>query len=826
MNDAANILDKARSHLREGRLSEAADGCDDVLVAQPDNIEAINLLGVVRLKENMAQEALALFENGLQLDPGATHLLNNAGEALMMLRRFREATRFLEQAVRLNPKYVRAQRNLGAAFAEAGEMQSALAHFTAVVEMEPGDVRNWSNLGEAARRLSRLEEAVGCFRKGLSLDPGFPAALQGLGLALRDQGLVEDAVVQLRAGVRADPSDSALQQDLLYTLNLSDRAETAEILKAHRKWGQNITRLSGQPLQITADRNPQRPLRIGYVAPTFDGPQWGPVLKPFLAAHNRHEFEVTCFATLVEAAEDAATPPKGVRRLRGLGGLTERAAAELIAADRIDVLVDLSGHMPDSRPAVFALRPAPVMLSWARYPVITGLPAIEHRLTDRVIDPEATSNPGGDTAVRLPGGAFCFAPPDDTPEPGPPPSGDGGAITFGCMTSLCHVSTQTTANWAAVLRRLPKSRLAVAAKGAEDDWSRRRFVDAFGMLGIEPDRVSIAPYEDDAARFWSGVDIGLDTQPWNSVQDTCRALWMGVPVMTMRGETPAGRVGASILIHSGFSEFVAETRGRHVEAVVALARAPDRLAELRRTLRDKVRSSPLGNGARLAGELEEVYRRLWRRWSRTGTEVAEPPGPPEIPAERRAAAVTGATAAAPKKLLLGSRHPRDNWIAVDTEAGLGIDLIPGWDDLGRYESATVGEVYAPSLLARLEQGQPVRAMLRETYRILRPGGRLRITVPDLEAVGSLFIGQSDAAEENLEALRMLFGGQADEFRWGMTWDLLRRHISEVGFRRVNRVAVFPDFPEESSRRVDGRPVTLNVEAVKTVQGRAASPHMA
>ncbi len=104
-----------------------------------------------------------------------------------------------------------------------------------------------------------------------------------------------------------------------------------------------------------------------------------------------------------------------------------------------------------------------------------------------------------------------------------------------------------------------------------------------------------------------------------------------------------------------------------------------------------------------------------------------------------------------------------------------------------------------------------------------------MTVPDLETIGGLFIGQSDTAEENLEAIRMLFGGDegnTDEFRWGMTWDILRRHISEAGFRRVNRVAVFSDFPEESSRRVDGQPVTLNVEAIKTVQGRAASPQMA
>ncbi len=678
MSDVDSILNQVRTNLQEGRLSEAADACDGVLAAYPDNVDAMNLLGVIRLKENQPLDALMLFENGLQLTPTAPHLLNNAGEALMMMRRFTEAMQVFGRALELEPNYGRARRNLGAAHAETGQLQNALLHFAAVAETNPDDVRNWSNLGEAARRMARLEEAAGCFRKALAIDSRFSPAHRGLGLTLRDQGMIEEAIEQFRTGIHVDPDDPGIQQDLLLTLNLSDSAETADILAAHRKWGQRIARLSGQPLKISADRNPQRPLRIGYVAPEFRDPEWAPMLQPLVAAHNRSEFEISCYATSIDAAEDDQKPVRGARRLRGLDGLTDRAAAELIATDRIDILVDLCGHMPSSRPGVFALKPAPLIMSWARYPVVTGLPAIDYRLTDRVIDPEATANPGGDTTIRLPGGAFCWTPLAEEPEPGRPPSEEIQHITFGCMTSLYHVSTQTTANWAAILRRLPEARLHVAAKGSEDAPSRHRLVSAFGLLGIDEDRVSVTPYPEDAgnSEFWTAIDIALDTQPWNSVQDSCSALWMGVPVLTMRGETAAGRLGASLLIHAGLSDLVAETRGRQVEAAVALARDSERLAELRRTLRDKIKTSPLGDGARLARELEAAYRRLWRRWCRSGPEAIGPTPDGEETSDAagsRAAAVAGVEPTEAKKLLLGSRLARQGWAPVTTETGHGVE---------------------------------------------------------------------------------------------------------------------------------------------------------
>lgn len=885
----ASPLEHARRLVDTGDLDDA-EGICDALLSQPDadpaaGSDALNLLGVIRMKQAHPRDALALFESALRLDPRAVPVLNNAGEALMMLRRFGDALPFFQQAREVEPDYSRATRNIGAAQSELGRYDLALSSFADATRRQPGDHRNWNSLGQSLHRLGRLEEALRCFDKSVELAPGWGPGHHGRGLALAAAGRVDDAVDAFRRALRTEPPCLVAEPDLLLYTCKSDSVDIADIQRAHRLWGERHHR-DGPAITSGADRNPHRRLRVGYLAPDFDDPAWAPLIKPVIAAHDRTEVEVFCYATGKPAAKPAngadapngsdsdietarqapARPPRGARRLTGLRDISDDAAAQQMAEDRIDVLIDLAGHLPGGRAAIFAWRPAPIQLGWARYPVPVGLAAISNRITDRVLDPEITANPAGDTSIRLPGGAFCWRhdPTGRKPDPSadedtaPLPSAGNGYITFGCRAEIAHISVQTAANWAAILRRVSGSRLAIETEAAADPSARRQLADRFALHGIEPERLSIEPptaamdNADPPPNFWEGIDIGLDTQPWNGLEETCAALWHGVPVLTVRGETAAGRVGASLLVHAGFSDLVAETRGRMVEAAIALARDLPRLNALRKSLRTTLLASPLGNADRMARELEATYRRLWRHWcqadpGRAGAESAAPPEEDENPEN-----AAEETAAPPPRVIVGGDSRVPGWRVVSARPGEGLIEAPRLASLTMFEDSVAGDVYLPNVLETLPGDQSLEDLLAEVDRILTPGGRLRISVPDRAAIDALLGAeaaetddgdqsgdadkpddQTDGHTEKIagdraakcapsgsaaEIVRSLLG-EGEERSAAYAWDDLRQRLAEAGFRRIQQVSMFPDFPAESSRRVDGRPMILNVEAVK----RASDP---
>jgi predicted O-linked N-acetylglucosamine transferase (SPINDLY family) len=287
--------------------------------------------------------------------------------------------------------------------------------------------------------------------------------------------------------------------------------------------------------------------------------------------------------------------------------MSDEALAERIQADQIDILVDCAGHTAHNRLRVFARKPAPVQATWLGYPNTTGLSAVDYRLADAVTDP-----PGGADALaserllRLPGGFLCYAGASDAPEPAPPPCLASGTVTFGSFN-----------NPAALLARLPGARLLLKGKPFTDKVTRDLYRARLTERGIAADRVELTGWTAGSAHhlaLYERVDIALDPFPYNGTTTTCEALWMGVPVVTLRGERHSGRVGASLLGRIGAEEWVADSVNDYVTRAAALAADPQHLRLLRRSLRTRVAASSLCDRAAFTRSIETAYRQMWQAW--------------------------------------------------------------------------------------------------------------------------------------------------------------------------------------------------------------------
>jgi protein O-GlcNAc transferase len=324
---------------------------------------------------------------------------------------------------------------------------------------------------------------------------------------------------------------------------------------------------------------------------------------------------------------------------RDIVGLSDSDAAAMIERDRIDILVDLSGHTARNRLLLFARRAAPVQASWLGYFGATGLRAMDYLVMDEATLPAGEERWFGETIVRLPHGRFCYAPPDYAPEPVDPPSLKRGYATFGSFNNVAKIGAEVIKLWAAVLDASPGSRLLLKWRSFDNEQVRRRVSNDFGAAGIAPERLELrglSPHADMLAQY-GDIDIALDPFPFGGGLTTCEALWMGIPVLTWPGDRPASRQSSGFLDLLGMSDCVAHSAVQYVRCATDLAANPHRLTALRHTLRARMTGSPLCDGAQFTPTLEAAFRKMWDRWR-----LGESAAPFEAPTAPKTAAAKAA----------------------------------------------------------------------------------------------------------------------------------------------------------------------------------------
>ncbi|MGD1277004.1 MAG: hypothetical protein ABR964_07265, partial [Tepidisphaeraceae bacterium] len=402
----------------------------------------------------------------------------------------------------------------------------------------------------------------------------------------------------------------------LYALHFHPDSDAQSLLGEHRQWSDRHARpLRGQIRPHDNDPSPQRRLRIGYVSPHFGFYPVGRFLLPLLRQHDPTQVETFCYADVAHADEMTGKLRDCAHVWRDIHGLGDAELADLVRQDRIDILLDLSLHTGGNRLLSFARKPAPVQTTYLAYCSTSGLDTMDYRLTDPYLDP-----PGSDQSVyaersiRLPRTYWCYQPSITAIEVREPPALKTGCVVFGCFSSdYCKISAEAWSVWRRLLQAVPHSRLVVhACSGRHRDAARQYLADA-GVAPHRLDFVGRVPFDQYLQRYRE-IDVALDPFPYGGGTTTCDAMWMGVPVVTLAGRTGVGRGGVSILSNVGVPELIANSVEQYVEIARSLAGDLPRLAQLRATLRGRMRQSALMDAAGFARDVEAAYRQMWQNW--------------------------------------------------------------------------------------------------------------------------------------------------------------------------------------------------------------------
>lgn len=502
---------------------------------------------------------------------------------------------------------------LGIVCGQQRKLDDAAASLRQAIAFRPELAAPHSNLGNVLRLQGKLDEAVAEYQHALQLGPGLADAHNNLGLTYLRLGVLDHADECFRRAVALKPDYGTALSNHLLCLNYLPRMDADEVFAEHQRWGKAHAR----PLPPVAhDRSPERPLRVGYVSPDFSGHVVAHFLLPIFENHDPSQVEVYGYASVLDPDALTARFRACARVWRPIAALTDDQAAEQVRRDQIDILVDLAGHTADNRLGIFARKPAPVQVTYLGYPNTTGLPTIDYRITDAIADPPEERVRATEELLRLPGPLYCYQPPPTAAEIRPLPAKVTGQLTFGSTNDLAKLNPDVVGLWCRVLQAVPTAQLRII----RHTLTARRIealAAQFHERGIGEGRVHFQaelPAGQGYLSVYDQIDILLDVFPWTGHVTTLEALWMGVPIVTLRGRQHAGRLSASVLSRVGLEEWIADGEDQYLAIAASKAADLEALAALRAELRPRLQRSRLCDAAGFTRSLEKAYRAIWRRW--------------------------------------------------------------------------------------------------------------------------------------------------------------------------------------------------------------------
>jgi len=613
--DALNNLGIALQYL--GQVDRAVKSYRHALEIKPDYAGAHNNLGNALRALGQFDSAVASYRRAVEIKPDYAEAHYNLGIALQSIGLLDRAVSSYRRALEIKPDYAQAYNNMGIALQCLGQLGSAVSSYRCAVEIKPDYAEAHNNLGNALREIRQPDGAVASYRRALEIKPDYAEAYNNLGNVLQDLGQLDSAQKSYSRALEIKPDYSEAHSNKLLAMQYAATYTQAELFAAHLAYARHFEEpLKGKWLPHPNTRDSGKRLKIGYVSPDFRKHSVAYFIETVFAHHNREQVEVYCYSNNPLSDEVTLRLKSLVEHWCDIKAMDDEAAATQIRHDGIDILIDLAGHTAGNRLLTFARKPAPVQASWLGYPCTTGLSAVDYRISDIYADPVGMSERYySETLYRLPATTTCYHPPHPSPDVGSLPALAQGSITFGSFNNLTKVTPEVRALWARILLAIPGSRLMLKTNTLADMSARQHLTAEFAGYGIAEERLILASH--DATHYghldrYNKVDIGLDPFPYNGVTTTFEAMWMGVPVVAMAGNSYVSRMGVSILSNLGLTELLADTPEEYAAIATRLAGDPGRLAELRGGLRERMTSSPLTDGKRFTLDLEKAYREMWQ----------------------------------------------------------------------------------------------------------------------------------------------------------------------------------------------------------------------
>ena len=609
-----NILGAILSEKKE--LKGAIESYKKSITINPNYAEGYNNLAIAFQKIGKIDLAIDNYKKAINLKSEFSEAFNNLGNAISELKKLKEAIPYFEKAIKINPNFAMAIFNLGKAHQDLGHKEEALDYFQQAIKIKPNYADVYNNMGLVLNDLRRFDEALNSYKKAIKFNPKHEKAYNNLANFLNNQGKYDEATSVFHEVIKIKPDYSKAYSNLLFNLNYKVNFDPNEYLLEAKNYRLNCKTIKKKlSFKYTYEKEPKK-LKVGLVSADFGNHPGGFFTLSTLRKLRDKNFELIAYSTADRKDEFSPHFRPLFSKWHSIEKKKDEEIIEKIFNDGIHILMDLQGHSANNRLPIFMYKPAPIQATWLGQGS-TGIPEIDYFIGSPHITPENEEKYYVEKIIRLPEISQCFTPPDYDLKVNNLPALKNKFITFGCVNKLSKINDEVISLWSKILLLVKGSKLILKNKDFDDQNTCVNTFKRFEKNNIEKNRIILkgeSKTRKELLEIYHKIDIGLDPFPFQGITTTCEAVWMGVPVITLKGNRYLFHFGESINSNLDMQDWISEDYKDYISKAVKFSSDLDYLSQIRMNLREKALKSPVFDAERFSEHFSNMLWNIWKNF--------------------------------------------------------------------------------------------------------------------------------------------------------------------------------------------------------------------
>jgi protein O-GlcNAc transferase len=611
-----NILGGVLSE--QEQLLQAIENYKKSLKIKPDYAEAFNNLGVAFDKLNKTDEAIYNYKKAISLKKDFAVAYNNLGNALLNIKKTKESLQSYKEAININANYYEAYNGLGDAYRVLGDIKNAIKSFEKATKINPNYAAAYNNLGLILDEASMFYEALSCYKKSLSINPNDEKCYNNIGNSLSSLGKYDEATKAYNKAIEIKPKFARAYSNLLLNLNYKLNFDLKFYLSIAKKFRSNcVEKKEKLSFSYQFDKKPKT-LKLGLISSDFGNHPGGYFSLSTLRELKKKNFELIAYSNFDRNDDLSLDFRKLFSKWHSIKNKKDDEVIKQILNDGIHILIDMQGHSGNNRLPIFMYKPAPIQATW-HYQGSTGIPEIDYAIGNAYLMPRNEENHWVEKIFRLPNISQCFTPPTFDIQINDLPFIKNKFITFGSLNKLTKVNNDVIALWCKVLSSISNSKLILKTKNLDNKKVREDIVNKFQNNNISSKQIILlgeSKTREELLKVYNNIDISLDTFPFQGYTTSCESVWMGVPVLTLKGNRLLFHAGECVNSNLRMFDWIAKNNTDYISKAIEFSSNIKELIKIRKNLRKTALNSTLCDSEKIGIHFGRMLWEMWRRFDK------------------------------------------------------------------------------------------------------------------------------------------------------------------------------------------------------------------